>query len=85
MGKIIFFALEPNGIDLDFRVIPNSQIYGPEYEFSHDYPRLFKNAGFNIWHQSKKIEGEHPDITSIIGAKKILIIDSFIGFNNRSC
>ena len=69
LGKIIFFAIEPNGLDHDFRTNPNSQIYGPECAFSHNYPKLFQNAGFKIWHLSNKIEGEHHDITCIIGAK----------------
>ncbi|WP_047245793.1 class I SAM-dependent methyltransferase [Maribacter thermophilus] len=69
IGKTTFFAVEPNGLDHDFSINPNSQIYGNECAFSHNYVKLFQNAGFSIWHQSQKIEGEHPDITSIIGAK----------------
>jgi hypothetical protein len=54
LGKIIFVAIEPKGIDHNFETNPNSQTYGTERSFSHNYPQLFKNAGFSIWHNSYK-------------------------------
>ncbi|WP_458627028.1 class I SAM-dependent methyltransferase [Winogradskyella sp. PC D3.3] len=54
LGKIIFVAIEPKGIDHNFEDNPNSQPYGHERSFSHNYPQLFKNAGFNLWHLSDK-------------------------------
>lgn len=54
LGKIIFVAIEPNGSDHNFETQPNSQLYGNEPSFSHNYPKLFKNAGFTLWHFSRK-------------------------------
>ena len=48
LEKIIFVAIEPVGIDHDFDVNPNTQLYGIERSFSHNYPKLFKDAGFDI-------------------------------------
>ena len=69
LGKIIVVAIEPNGIEHDFTVNPNSQTYGPEHSFSHNYPKLFKNAGFELWHLSKKTFEENFDFISFIGAE----------------
>lgn len=54
LGKVIFIAIEPNGTDHDFKTNPKSQPYGNERSFSHNYPALFKNAGFKLWHLSDK-------------------------------
>jgi hypothetical protein len=54
LGKIIFVAIEPNGIKHDFKTNPNSELYGYERSFSHNYAKLFKDAGFNLWHVSQK-------------------------------
>ncbi|HLT33780.1 MAG TPA: class I SAM-dependent methyltransferase [Aquaticitalea sp.] len=54
LGKVIFIAIEPKGTDHDFAKNPNSQPYGYERSFSHNYPRLFENSGFDIWHLSYK-------------------------------
>jgi hypothetical protein len=54
LGKTIFVAIEPNGTDHNFEINPKSQTYGPERSFSHNYPKLFKNAGFRLWHISYK-------------------------------
>ena len=54
-GKIIFIAIEPTAANHDFSINPNSQIYGHESSFSHNYAKLFKNAGFSIWHESRKL------------------------------
>lgn len=70
LGKIIFFAIEPNGLEHDFNQNPDSMIYGVETSFSHNYPKLFEDAGFKIWHLDKMKEPEHPHhVMSIIGAK----------------
>ena len=68
LGKIIFIAIEPNGTDHDFKINPGSQPYGPERSFSHNYPKLFENAGFNLWHLSYKPFDESW-IQSFLGAK----------------
>lgn len=69
IGKIIFIAIEPTGIDHNFVKNPNSEIYGFENSFSHNYAQLFRNSGFNIWHQSK-ILYSHPECyINFIGAK----------------
>jgi hypothetical protein len=69
LGKVIFIAIEPNGADHDFNNNPSSQIYGNEPSFSHNYPHLFKNAGFNLWHFSQKSYAQAGSVQTIIGAK----------------
>jgi len=54
LGKTIFVAIEPNGVDHDFSRNPGSQPYGHERSFSHNYAALFEKAGFELWHYSKK-------------------------------
>lgn len=54
LGETMFVAIEPKGVDHDFKTNPHTEIYGPEHSFSHNYPLLFKNAGFNLWHESYK-------------------------------
>jgi len=69
LGKIIFIAIEPNGADHDFETQPNTQLYGNEPSFSHNYTRLFKNAGFSLWHFSQKPWFEGGNTQTFIGAK----------------
>lgn len=70
LDKIIFIAIEPNGLKHDFTKNPNSIPYGTERSFSHNYLKLFQNSKFRIWHYSqKKIDGDHG-IISYIGAIK---------------
>jgi len=54
LGNTIFIAIEPNGVHHDLDVNKHSEPYGYERSFSHNYKLLFKNAGFNLWHHSKK-------------------------------
>lgn len=54
LGKTIFIAIEPKGIEHDFAKNNGSQPYGYERSFSHNYELLFKNAGFDVWHLSYK-------------------------------
>ncbi|WP_423997287.1 class I SAM-dependent methyltransferase [Maribacter sp. IgM3_T14_3] len=54
LGNTIFIAIEPNGINHDLKINKHSEPYGYERSFSHNYELLFKNAGFNLWHHSKK-------------------------------
>lgn len=67
--KIIFIAIEPIGVHHDFLKNPNSEIYGNENSFSHNYEKLFKDAGFNIWHQSKLPYPESDFYMNFIGVK----------------
>lgn len=69
LGKTIFIAIEPNGADHNFETNPSSQLYGHEPSFSHNYPKLFKNAGFNIWHFSQKVWHKASDMQTFVGAK----------------
>lgn len=69
LGKIFFIAIEPNGADHDFETNPNTQLYGNEPSFSHNYPKLFKNAGFSLWHFSQKPWFQDHNIQTFIGAK----------------
>ncbi|WP_188112037.1 class I SAM-dependent methyltransferase [Aquimarina sp. RZ0] len=68
LGNTIFIAIEPNGTDHNFDINSGSQPYGPERSFSHNYPKLFKNAGFSIWHLSYKPLHESSKL-SFIGVK----------------
>ena len=68
LGKTIFVAIEPKGIDHDFSSNPNSELYGYERSFSHNYARLFENAGFDLWHISEKPHDETATL-NYIGAK----------------
>lgn len=69
LGETIFVAIEPNGADHNFETNPNSQLYGHEPSFSHNYPVLFKNAGFDIWHFSQKVWFKASDMQTFVGAK----------------
>lgn len=69
LGKIMIIAIEPNGGDHDFKKNPNTQLYGNEPSFSHNYPKLFKNAGFSLWHFSQKPWFKGADFQTFIGAK----------------
>ncbi|HUH29222.1 class I SAM-dependent methyltransferase [Gelidibacter sp.] len=69
LGKTIFIAIEPNGADHNFDTNPSSQLYGHEPSFSHNYPRLFKNAGFVLWHFSQKVCYKAKDMQTFVGAK----------------
>ncbi|WP_036151605.1 hypothetical protein [Maribacter forsetii] len=54
LGKTIFIAIEPNGVNHNLETDKTSQPYGYERSFSHNYEVLFKTAGFNLWHNTKK-------------------------------
>ncbi|AYN66672.1 class I SAM-dependent methyltransferase [Euzebyella marina] len=63
---------EPKGINHDFNTNQNSEIYGPEHSFSHNYPTLLKKANLKIWHESyKKLESD-DFLFCFIGAKSKL-------------
>ncbi|WP_178984934.1 class I SAM-dependent methyltransferase [Winogradskyella helgolandensis] len=68
LGKIIFIAIEPKGVTHNFEKNPNSELYGHERSFSHNYPKLFKEAGFNVWHNSQKPWPEISQNITFIGA-----------------
>jgi predicted TPR repeat methyltransferase len=69
LGKVIFIAIEPNGANHDFEKNPNTQIYGNEPSFSHNYPHLFKKAGFSLWHFSQKPCLQGGSLQTYVGAK----------------
>ncbi|WP_179337830.1 class I SAM-dependent methyltransferase [Winogradskyella ludwigii] len=69
LGKTIFVAIEPNGENHNLETTHDSQIYGLEPSFSHNYPYLFEKAGFNLWHFSQKPWFEATNIQTFIGAK----------------
>jgi hypothetical protein len=69
LGKTIFLAIEPVALDHDFTVNPNTQLYGMERSFSHNYPKLFKDAGFKLWHESKKRLGNYECYFMFLGAE----------------
>lgn len=53
LGSTIFIAMEPNRVEHDLETNVNTLLYGDEPSFSHNYPKLFKSAGFNLWHFSQ--------------------------------
>lgn len=69
LDNIFFVAIEPNGADHNFETHPTTQLYGNEPSFSHNYPQLFKNAGFTLWHFSQKPWHNGGNLQSFIGAK----------------
>ena len=70
LGEIFFIAIEPNDVKHNFETHPNTQLYGHEPSFSHNYPKLFKNAGFTLWHFSQNpwIDSDKV-LKTFIGAK----------------
>ena len=69
LGNVIFYAIEPTDAEHNYEKYPNSKVYGVEGSFSHNYAKLFKDAGFKIWHQEQKEELGQTNIISVIGAK----------------
>lgn len=69
LGKIFFISVEPNSPNHDFKINPHSQIHGFEWSFSHNYPKLFEDAGFRVWHFSQKPWFEGTNTQTFIGAK----------------
>jgi 2-polyprenyl-3-methyl-5-hydroxy-6-metoxy-1,4-benzoquinol methylase len=69
LGKIIFLAIEPTGVNHDFYKNPDSEIYGLENSFSHNYTQLFKNSGFVLWHKSEELFASPECYMNFIGAK----------------
>lgn len=68
LGKVMFVAIEPKGPNHDFKTNVHTEIYGPEHSFSHNYPVLFKEAGFDLWHESYKTLG-NMTIMGFFGAR----------------
>lgn len=64
MQPSIFASVEPLALDFDFSQ-PNSRHYGTEYTFSHNYPYLFKNNGFDIVHENIQTFDDHQISTVI--------------------
>jgi hypothetical protein len=54
LGKIICVFIEPVATNHNFNLHPNSQPYGWERSFSHNYEKLITNSGFKLWHKSEK-------------------------------
>ena len=68
-NRVIFVAIEPNGLDHDFMKNPGSQPYGNERSFSHNYMAYFKEAGFELAHISRKVYAENDHSLSFIVAQ----------------
>jgi hypothetical protein len=69
LGNIIFYAIEPTDSEHNYETNPNSKVYGVEGSFSHNYEKLFKDTGFNVWYSDAKSESGHPYIIKIVGSK----------------
>jgi len=71
LGKTIFVAIEPNAAGHNFETEPKTQLYGNEPSFSHNYPHLFKSAGFSFWHSSQIPFFDSGSTRTFIGAKNL--------------
>ncbi|REE25488.1 methyltransferase family protein [Winogradskyella pacifica] len=69
LGNIIFYAIEPTDSEHNYETNQNSKVYGVEGSFSHNYEKLFKDTGFNVWYSDAKSESGHPYIIKIVGSK----------------
>lgn len=65
LNHVTLIVIEPVGINVDFNSNPQSQPYGYERSFSHNYIKLFKEAGFVLWHESKIEYNPHIYFTAI--------------------
>ncbi|MDN3492160.1 class I SAM-dependent methyltransferase [Winogradskyella bathintestinalis] len=68
LGKTMFVAIEPNAIGHNVVTHPESQPYGHERSFSHNYAKLFKYANYSLWYSSTVPCQKSHDLT-FIGAK----------------
>ena len=69
LGNIVFIAIEPVGEGHDFKTMFDSQIYGVEGSFSHNYIKQFQDAGFSVWHYELKKETGYENPMSIVCAQ----------------
>ncbi|MGV6831725.1 MAG: class I SAM-dependent methyltransferase [bacterium] len=69
LGNVIFLAIEPIGENHNYDNNPNSKVYGVEGSFSHNYQKLFNDAGFYIWYYENKAESGRQNFMSITGAQ----------------
>ncbi|MCO4821678.1 MAG: methyltransferase domain-containing protein [Flavobacteriaceae bacterium] len=69
LGNVIFFAIEPIDALNDFETFPDSKVYGIEGGFSHNYVKLFEDAGFKVWYNERKKEPNQINLMSIVGVK----------------
>lgn len=51
--------IEPIGQRHDLKARPASELYGTERSFSHNYPQMLQEAGFELLHQSELNTAEH--------------------------
>lgn len=65
----LFMCIEPIGMKHDLNTQTVSLVYGKEFSLSHNYPYLFEQAGFEIWHRSQ-IAGGEDHVLTIIGAER---------------
>ena len=68
LENVLFLTMEPNAADHNFRIHPDSRPYGHESSFSHNYPLLFKKAGFQVWHESTMFHVKGSHYFSVTGA-----------------
>ncbi|MFT5701026.1 MAG: SAM-dependent methyltransferase [Desulforhopalus sp.] len=54
LAPCIIVIIEPLAPDHDLKLQTTSKCFGGEYSFSHNYPYMFNNAGFNITYLKEK-------------------------------
>ncbi|KAA3658409.1 MAG: class I SAM-dependent methyltransferase [Chloroflexi bacterium] len=52
LAPALFVVVEPYGTGHDIENDVETQTYGPEFSYSHNYRHLFIEAGFKVWHYS---------------------------------
>ncbi|MEM7032142.1 MAG: class I SAM-dependent methyltransferase, partial [Chloroflexota bacterium] len=59
LAAAIFVVIEPISIDHNLETDFDSKPYGREYSFSHNYPHLFRQAGFEIQYSNHQTYLDH--------------------------
>lgn len=66
LGQVLFIVIEPNDVNHNFELNPNSIVYGIEKSFSHNYCKIFNDYGFEIIHHSTKQKQHYEHETTYI-------------------
>ena len=69
MQPSILMVVEPVGLTQDLETQIVSETYGTEYSFSHGYPVLIGEAGFDVRHVGVQSFGNHR-LVAVIGASR---------------
>ena len=62
----ILVTIEPVGVNHNFAETPDSTPYSDEYSFSHNYPDIIKQAGFEVLHTDRQDCNEMFDLLAVV-------------------